>query len=344
MLKTALCDMLGVKYPIIQAAMGPLNTKKLATAVSNAGGMGTLSIYHMSAEPSLAYKVYTDNIKYIMENSDKNFACNVPVGAQIGERFVKTTDAYLNAIFDARKDHAVAKRLRLLITSAGNPERYISTIKKERMRNGLMHFHVAGSVRQAKKLEGMGVDGVIASGFEMGGHTHRPPNVVHTFVLVPSVVDAVKVPVIASGGVCDGKTLVAALALGAIGAQMATRFGTTKECDFHDNYKKAILDCKEYGDILCPGAYSYLRVIKTEGALKAIEMEKSGKYTHDEMVDEADHRLIIAELDGDVVNGEVGGGQCSSRINDIPSVKDLITRIVSDGATIIQDLGRAKKS
>ena len=180
MIKTELCEMLGIKYPIIQAGMGPLNTKKLASAVSDAGGLGTLSIYHMGADPAEAYKVYSDNIKYVMSNSKGNFACNVPVGAQIGPRFVKTTDAYLNAIFDARKDPEVAKRHRLLITSAGNPERYMDRFNEEKKKNKFYHFHVVGSVRQAKKMESWGVDGVIASGFEMGGHTHRPPNVIHT--------------------------------------------------------------------------------------------------------------------------------------------------------------------
>ncbi len=341
MMKTALCDMLGIKYPIIQAAMGPLNTKKLATAVSNAGGMGTLSIYHMTAEPSYAYKVYSDNIKYITENSRNNFACNMPIGAQIGERAVKTTDAYLKAVVDARKDPKVAKRLRLLITSAGNPERYLEIINKER-KNGMLHFHVVGSVRQAKKIESMGLDGVIASGFEMGGHTHRPPNVIHTFVLVPSVVDAVKIPVIASGGVCDAKTYVASLAMGAIGAQMATRFIATQECDFHDNYKQTVIDCKEYGDTLCPGAYSYLRVIKTEGALKAIEMELSGKYSHEQMVDIADEKMIIAEQDGDVVKGECPAGQCSSRVNDKPTVKEIIEKIMKESEKIIGNLVKLK--
>lgn len=337
MIKTLLCDMLGIKYPIIQAGMGPLNTRKLAVAISNAGGLGTLSIFHMGAEPPYAYKVYSENIQYVVSNTNSNFACNVPIGAQIGERFVKTTDAYLNAIFDARRDPEVAKRLKLLITSAGNPERYIRRITEEKKR-GLLHFHVVGSVRQAKKAESMGVDGVIASGFEMGGHTHRWPNVVHTFVLVPSVVEAVNVPVIASGGICDARTFVAALAMGAVGVQMGTRFIATHDCDFHDNYKKAILDCKEFGDILCPGAYSYLRVVKTEGALKAIEMEESGRYSHEEMVEIADQNLVKAEQDGDIANGEVGAGQCASRINEILPVKDLIEKIINEGTKIIEGL------
>jgi NAD(P)H-dependent flavin oxidoreductase YrpB (nitropropane dioxygenase family) len=197
MIRTLLCDMLDIKYPIIQAGMGPLNTKKVAVAVSNAGGLGTLSIHHIGSPPGEAYKIYQSNIHYMMEHSNNNFACNVPIGAQIGERFLKTTDAYLQAIFDARKDPEVAKRLKLLITSAGNPNYCIERIKREK-ENGLLHFHVAGSVRQAKNAERLGADGVIASGYEMGGHTHRWPDVIHTFVLLPAVIDAVEVPVVAS--------------------------------------------------------------------------------------------------------------------------------------------------
>ena len=335
MIETELCNLLGIKYPIIQGAMGPLNTKKLASAVSNAGGMGTLSIYHMCAEPSVAYNTYRENIKYVVAHTKNNFACNVPVGVQIGEKFVKTTDAYLNAIFDAREeDPEVAKRHTLLITSAGNPERYIKRIKD----SGLIHFHVVGSVRQAKKAESMGVDGIIASGFEMGGHTHRWPNAVHTFVLVPSVVEAVKIPVVASGGICDGKTFVAALAMGALGVQMGTRFGTTVECDFHENYKMAIVNAKEFGDTLCPGAYSYLRVIKSKGAEEAIRMAESGKYSPDELVVMADKKLVMAEQEGDLDRGEVGAGQVSSRINEIKTVNEVIEGIIEEGQEIIKHL------
>lgn len=335
MIVTELCDLLGIKYPIIQGAMGPLNTKKLAAAVSNAGGMGTLSIFHMRAEPSVAYKTYRENIRYVVANTKNNFACNVPVGVQIGKKFLETTDAYLNAIFDAREeDPEVAKRHRLLITSAGNPERYMKRIKE----SGVIHFHVVGSVRQAKKVESMGVDGVIASGFEMGGHTHRWPDAVHTFILVPSVVEAVRIPVVASGGICDGKTFVAALAMGAVGVQMGTRFGTTLECDFHPNYKNAILKAKEYGDTICPGAYSYLRVIKTKGAEEAKQMAESGKYSPDELVVMADKKLIMAEQEGDLDRGEVGAGQVCSRINALKSVSEVIEDIIEEGEEIVKRL------
>lgn len=337
MIKTELCDMLGIEYPIIQAAMGPLNTKKLAVAVSNAGAMGTLSVFHMTAEPSLAYKTYRQNIDYVMSNTKNNFACNVAIGVQIGEKFLKTTDAYINAILDAREeDPEMAKRHKLLITSAGNPERYMKRIKD----SGIIHFHVVGSVRQAKKAENLGVDGVIASGFEMGGHTHRWPNVIHTFVLVPSVVEAVNIPVIASGGICDAKTFVAALAMGAVGVQMGTRFGATVECDFHEGYKMAIVNAKEYGDTLCPGAYSFLRVIKSKGAEEAIKMAESGKYSPEEIVEIADEKLVLAEKEGNFVDGEVSAGQVSSRINELKAVKDVLEEIIQDGEKIIRYLNQ----
>ncbi len=337
MIRTPLCDMFDIEYPIIQGGMGPLNTKQLGASVSNAGGLGTLSIFKMSTPPEQAYEIYRSNIDYIMEKSSKNFACNVPIGARIGERFLKTTDAYLGAIFDARKDREVAQRLKLLITSAGDPSRYAEEIKDQK-ETGLLHFHVAGSVRQAKKAESLGVDGVIASGYEMGGHTHRWPDVIHTFVLLPAVVEAVSVPVIASGGVCDGKTLAGALCMGAIGVQMGTRFIATKECEFHENYKMAVVDCQEFGDILCPGAYSDLRALKGEGALKAIEVQKSGKYSHDEVTEMVDEKLLMAERDGDVTRGEVAAGQCSMSIQDIPAVEDLMKRIMEEATAAIQRL------
>jgi len=234
-IRTELCEMLDIKYPIIQAGMGPFSTTYLAAAVSNAGGMGTLSIPGITTDPEVGGRRYRENIRTLLKLTDKNFAANIPVGTRIYPQFLKTTDAYIDAVIDEKMNNPEArKRFKLLITSAGNPERYIEKIKD----SGLIHFHVVSSAYHAKKVEKMGVDGVIASGYEMGGHTHRADRVVHTMILVPQVTDEVDIPVVASGGFCDAKSFVAALALGAVGVQMGTRFICTKECEFHESYKK----------------------------------------------------------------------------------------------------------
>ena len=274
-------------------------------------------------------------LQYVTNHTDGPFACNVPIGDQIGPKFGMTTDAYINAILDQiRNDKKVAKKLKLLITSAGNPMRYRKSIK----RSGLLHFQVVGSVRQAKKAEELGVDGVIASGFEMGGHTHNPPKVIHTLVLVPSVVETVNIPVVASGGICDGKSFVAALSLGAIGVQMGTRFAAAKECDFHKNLKNIIVNAKEYSSTLCPGAYSSLRVISNEGANEVAKKSDEGALSSEELLVLKDKKLVVAEEVGDVEHGLVAAGQVSSRINSIKTVEGIIEDTVREGTEIIKRL------
>ena len=206
-----------------------------------------------------------------------------------------------------------------------------------------MHFHLVGSARHAKAIEKLGLDGVIASGYEMGGHTHLPDKAIHTFILVPAVAQAVKIPVVASGGICDGATFAASLALGAVGVQMGTRFIATKECDFHENYKKAIVDAGEYSDIVVPSFISPARCLKTAGAYRIIEAQKKvdkGELSDEEKQKITDDAMRMAEEEGDIENGMTGAGQNSSRINEIKSVQEVISDITEDASRIITDVSK----
>lgn len=338
--KTELCDLLGIKYPIIQAGMGPYSTVNLAAAVSNAGAMGTVSIPGMTVGPELGAKKIREYILTVKENTQNNFAVNTPVGEHVPEIMLKTTDAYLDTVLGEREnDPELRKRMVLYITSAGNPARYHKRIKD----SGMLHFHVTPSAYHAKKMEGMGLDGVIASGYEAGGHTHRPDRIIHTFILVPSVTDAVKIPVVAAGGMCDGKTLVAALAMGAQGIQMGTRFLTTKESDFHPNYKHFIVEAGEWSDMVAQGVYGPARCLRNKGIEEVLRLELEGSLPEEELDKLKDERLWASERDGDIINGLIGAGQVASRINIMPSVREVIESIMSESAEIIEKLNYTLK-
>ncbi len=338
-IKSPLLDMLGIDYPIIQAGMGPFSTKSLAAAVSNAGGLGTVSV-PTSHEPEFGAKMVIEHIHEVQRTTDRNFAVNTPVGsakASVGLIF-DTFDAIINAVVnEKKKDPDLRKRLVLYITSGGNPTRYHEKIKDA----GFIHFHLVGSVYHAKRMEELGVDGVIASGYEMGGHTHLADRAIHTFVLVPAVVQAVKIPVISSGGVCDAATLAASLALGAVGVQMGTRFIATKECDFHENYKRAIIEAGEFSTIVIPSFIAPARQLKNPAAYEIIEAEKKverGELDPGEKAQMVDDAFKIVQEKGDVERGVLGAGQCCGRVNDLLTVKEVIDSTVEGAAQILRRL------
>ena len=339
MIRTKLCDMLGIEHPIIQAGMGPFDTTDLAAAVSDAGGLGTISIPY-STGPEIGAKTVVEHLHKVQRNTDRNFAVNTPIGSdKTSTKLVHDTfEAIIDAVVkEKEKDPDLRRRLVLYITSGGNPERHYKKIKEA----GFIHFHVVASARHAKAAEKLGLDGVIASGYEMGGHTHLADRAIHTFILIPSVAQAVKIPVVASGGICDAATFAASLALGAVGVQMGTRFMVTKECDFHENLKKAVLDAGEYSDIVVPSFISPARSLKTPGAYKIIEAQKkveTGEFDYEEKTKMVDDALRLAEDKGDIENGLVGAGQNSSRINEIKTVQEVIDSMTEGAEKIIQEL------
>lgn len=332
-IRTELCDLLGIEYPIIQGGMGPYNTTHLAAAVSNAGGLGTVSIPGLTTPPDRAGEIMASHIRIVKSLTSRPFAVNSPVGEV--EDVIPTTDAYIDTILQEREaDPQLAKQLRVVLTSAGHPKRYVKKIRDA----GLLHFHVVGSVRHARKIEEMGLTGVIASGFEMGGHTHLVDRAVHTFILIPAVAQAVKIPVVASGGICDSATLVAALAMGAQGVQMGTRFLATQDnTDFHENYRRAIVEAGEWSDRLVPGVYGPLRCLKNPGAEDVDGRVKAGM-PEEELNRYKDMLMTLAERDGDVKRGLLIAGQVASRIEDLPSVRDLIQTLMRGAVEILEGL------
>jgi NAD(P)H-dependent flavin oxidoreductase YrpB (nitropropane dioxygenase family) len=335
-LATRFTELVGIEHPIVQEGMGPFKTAKLAAAVSEAGGLGTVSMPGMTADPAEGARVLRDHIEETAALTRLPFAVNVPVGRANGGEILPISEAYIRAVCDARKaDAALERQLRVLTTSAGFPGEFRPLIAD----SGLIHMHKVGSTRQAVKAEQLGVDVVIASGYEMGGHTHAVP--VHTFVLLPNVTEAVSVPVLLSGGARDGRTLAAALCLGAEGVAMGTRFIASEDNrDWHPATARRIVEAAEGDDIIFPGVYSPARGLKSAGVERLMGMLRDGA-SPGELLAYKDAALIRAEEDGDLESGILPAGQVASGIRDIVSVAQFVPAMAAAAAAVLNRLAPA---
>jgi len=336
-IRTKLCDMLGIEHPIIQAGMGPFDTSQLAAAVADAGALGIISHWGILTEPHVdsATKM-RECIKYVKEHSRGNFGVNIRVA-----RLQVDAPAVLQAVLEAReREPEVRERLKLVITSAGDPRPAAEEIRKS---PGLLHFHVAPSLYHATRVEQAGCHGIIATGYEGGGHQSYEQ--VSTFVLIPEVVKAARIPVVAGGGICDGSGLAAALAIGAAGIQMGTRFIATQECEFHQNYKDLVLASKDTDTVVVQGAFGPVRLLENSYSLAApqaltkelrIAQEKEMFADVQKWLDEmAKYELIYR---GDTENGPVLCGEVAGAIANLPTVRELIEGVVAEAEQIMMRL------
>jgi len=362
MIKTELCDMLEIKYPIIQAGMGPLSTNEICIAAANTGILGLISssglfssmygpqMYEVltksvGADPDIDQTDLLREIYYKVQRETKEsggiFGTNVMVSAELrggAEEYIKT-------MLEVREaDSDMEKRLKVIVTSAGDPLPWSETIKP----TGLTWFHVVPSVRAARRCEKAGCDGIIASGHEAGFHTAWDP--VHTMTLLPAVAESVKTPVIGAGGFCDGKTFVAALALGAVGVQMGTRFLATKESSpgFPDLWRDTVIKTGDMGTIVARGMVGPARYMKTRASLILAELTAErtpGLYIGKaDDIFSTDPEIMDAELEGfpatyagDEEKGLAAAGECAQRVNDVPTVKELVERIMKEAEDTIRD-------
>ena len=286
----------------------------------------------MTIKPKEAARIMKENLHLIMTLTDKPFAVNTPIGEV--PTVLPTVEAIVDTVLEEREKNSELKgQLKLYVTSAGYSVSIISKIKQA----GILLFHVVGSVRHAKKIEAEGLDGVIASGYEMGGHTHHADRAVHTFVLVPAVVKAVKIPVIASGGICDAEGFVAALAFGAVGIQMGTRFIATKESEWHENYRRLVVQASEWSDTVIPLVYGPGRVLKTPSIEIVKKLYEEGRPLNEIHVIE-DEMMRLAEREGDEARGIMLSGQVASRINEVLTAAEIIGSIVEGAVEIIKQL------
>lgn len=330
-------QMVGIEHPIVQEGLGPFRTAKLAAAVSNAGGLGTVSMPGMPEDIAEGAQTFREHIEECASLTDKPFAVNVPVGVDTRGRVLPFTDAYIRTALAAREqDAGVAQRLSVLTTSAGFPGDYVAMIKDA----GMVHQHKVGSTRQAVKAAEAGVDVVIAAGFEMGGHA--PSAAVHSFVLLPSVTEAVDVPVLLTGGVRDGRGLAAALVMGAEGVAMGTRFIASRDnADWHPAYVQALLDAREGDDVAFNGVYGPCRGLRNAASERLLgHMATEGGAVVDpvELTRWKIESMQRAQSEGDVTDSLVMTGQVASAISDLVTVGEFVPRMAEEAASLVESL------
>ncbi|MHB0868084.1 MAG: NAD(P)H-dependent flavin oxidoreductase [Chloroflexota bacterium] len=311
---TRVTDLLGIRYPIVQGGLQHLALPELCAAVSEAGALGQLT--------AAAFPTPTE----LREAIDQTCSLtHQPFGVNFAIGFRPLAD-HLTAALEAG--------VRVFSFTGGNPEPFFSQLRG----HDVCTMVLVAAVRQAQKAEDLGASTVIAVGFEGGGHIGRDD--VGTLVLIPRVVDSVKIPVLASGGIGDARGLVAALALGAEGVEMGTRFVATRECLAHPTYKRALVEASETGTVVIertigrPG-----RVLQGSWAERILEMERRGA-TMEELLPliggEVNRR---AARDGELDRGFAWAGQVAGLVNDVPPVGELIRRMVEEAAEIERRLG-----
>lgn len=304
-MKTNLCDLLSIKYPIIQAGMVWVSGGKLAAASANAGILGVVGAGSMNPE------LLDQHLKKakLLSNNKKNIAVNVPL------LYSKTKEQF---------EVALKNDIKIFITSAGSPKTYTSWLKDQ----GAIVIHVTATPELALKCEAAGVDAVIAEGFEAGGHNGRDE--ITTFSLIPQVVDAVKIPVIAAGGIADARGMAAAMILGASAVQMGTRFVATQESSAHENFKNAILKAGSSETMLMMKKTVPVRLMKNRfyQEIKNLEDQCASEA---QLLEHLGHgRAKKGMLEGDLENGELEIGQIAGLIHNTPTVQELVESIVND--------------
>lgn len=296
MKRTNICELLNIQYPIIQGGMVWVSGAKLAAAVSNAGGLGVIGAGSMKPE---LLKEHIQKAKSLTSNP---LAVNLPL---------------LYSGIDEQINICLTEQIKIFITSAGSPNKYTKMLKEK----ACTVMHVISNPVLAKKCEDAGVDAIIAEGFEAGGHNGRDE--LSTLALIPQVLKAVKIPVIAAGGFFDGASVLAGLALGAQGIQMGTRFMLTQESSAHADYKNLLLNTDHTSTSLSLKKHVPVRLVKNEfyDQVKVLEDRAASK---DELIDLLGKgRARKGMLEGDLVQGELEAGQICGVIESIPSVSEL---------------------
>ena len=310
MKRTRVCDLFGIEYPIIQGGMAWVSRAELAAAVSKAGGLGIIGSASMGPEE------LENQISLARKLTSKPFGVNIPIMSPLSQSSV---------------DICVRMKVPAVFTSAGNPARYTPALKKA----GIIVAHVVANVKMAVGAESKGVDAVVCEGFEAGGHDGA--DMLTTMSLTPQVVDAVKVPVISAGGICDARGMVAAFALGAEGVQIGTRFVAVTENNAHPNFKRLIVEAQDTGTIFIGLKHAPVRVLKNRISLALAEAE-SGCREDFTVETEGLGRGAKACIEGDVDEGLFNCSQAAGLIREIKSVKEVMRELVDGYEKIVKNL------
>ncbi len=306
-MKTRITELLQIEYPIIQGGMAWVAEHRLAAAVSNAGGLGIIGA--ASAPP----EVVREEIRKCKELTDRPFGVNIML---------------LNPNADEVAGIVVEEGVRVVTTGAGNPAKYMDLWK----RADVKVLPVVASVAMAKMMERAGADGVVAEGMESGGHIGQTT----TMALVPQVVDAVSVPVVAAGGIADGRGLAAAFMLGAEAVQMGTRFVAAKESIVHENYKHQILKAKDIDSVITGTSTGHpVRSLRNHMTREYLQLEKeNADFMELEKLTLGSLRKAV--IDGDTVNGTLMAGQIAGLIREEKSCADIIRDIMRQAQQTVQ--------
>lgn len=300
--------LLGIKYPVFQGAMAQIARHQLASAVSNAGGLGIIASGGMSPEQ------LREEIVNCKKYTDKPFAVNLMLMMH-----------NINEIIDVIIDEGVG----IVTTGAGTPRKYMPKLKEA----GIKVIPVIPSVKAAKKMEKLGCDAVVVEGMEAGGHVGEST----TMALLPQVTSAVNIPVIAAGGIADGRGVAAAYCLGASGVQMGTVFLATEECPVSENYKNAIIEAVDTSTTLTGTKFGApVRGIKNELTKRYHELEEKSS-TLMELEELTLGSLRKAAYEGDVENGSIMSGQIAGLVNEIRPVKDVIEGIFEEAQKVLEE-------
>ena len=307
-MQTRVSKLLGTKYPVIQGGMAWVAEYHLAAAVSNAGGLGIIGA--ASAPP----EVVREQIRETKKLTDKPFGVNVmllnPNAAKVAQIVIE-------------------EGVKVVTTGAGNPAKFMDAWKAA----GVVVIPVVASVAMAKMMERGGADAVVAEGMESGGHIGSQT----TMTLVPQIVDAVSIPVIAAGGIADGRGIAASMMLGAEGVQMGTRFVVAKESIVHANYKERVIKAKDIDSEVTGMSTGHpIRVLRNQMSREYLKMEKAGA-----SFEELEHltlgSLRKAVMDGDVVNGSLMAGQCAGLVKKEQSCEEIIEEIMAEAEKLLPE-------
>ncbi len=314
-MKTRITELFGIEHPIVQGGMHFVGLAEMAAAVSNAGGLGIITGLTQRTPDDLGKE-----IRRCREMTDKPFGVNLTFLPSINP---PDYPGYIKAIID--------NGVKIVETAGNNPQKYMADLKAA----GVKVIHKCTSVRHSLKAEAVGCDAISVDGFECGGHPGEDD--VPNFILLPRAAEELKIPFVASGGVANGKQLAAALALGAEGINMGTRFMCTKESPIHENVKRQIVENDERAtDLIFRTMHNTSRVARNDISRQVVELERSGAKFEDVRELVAGTRGRVVYETGDPDHGIWSAGQVQGLIHDIPSCAELISRIVTEAEAIIK--------
>jgi len=310
-LMTRVTKLLDIEHPIIQGGMAWTATAELSAAVSNAGGIGVIGAGHMPTD------LLREQIRLAKTLTDRPFGVNLML---------------LTPHIDDIVQMVIDERVPMVTTGAGNPGKYMAGLKEA----DIKVVPIVPSVALAKRMESIGADAIIGEGMEAGGHIGE----LTTMVLIPQLVDAVEVPVIAAGGIADGRGVAAALALGAEGVQLGTRFMCAEECTIHPAIKEQVLKAKDRDTVVTGRSTGHpVRVLKNKLARQIMELDRENKVEEIEALGAG--KLALAMRQGDIDMGSLMAGQSAAMVCRIEPAADIVHELVRDADTVIRGMTSA---